>query len=101
REEEDENFDPIPRTPKESEEESNDEEEQELRLSEEERIQEEEEDAYELYRDVNINQGRGLQVTQNVEDTHVTLTSVSLDGPQESSSMLSFVSSMLNPISDV
>nr|GEW80019.1 hypothetical protein [Tanacetum cinerariifolium] len=42
REEEDENFDPIPRTHKESEEERNDEEEQESRLSEEARIQEEE-----------------------------------------------------------
>nr|GFD45738.1 hypothetical protein [Tanacetum cinerariifolium] len=50
-----------------SEKESDDEEEQESRLSEEVRIQEE--DAKELYRDVNINQGRGLQVTQNVEDT--------------------------------
>nr|GEY04642.1 retrovirus-related Pol polyprotein from transposon TNT 1-94 [Tanacetum cinerariifolium] len=100
REEEDKNFDPIPRTPEESEEESNDEEEQESRLSEEARIQEEE-DADELYRDVNINQGRGLQVTQNVEDTHMTLTPVNPDGPQESSSMSSFVSSMLNPISDV
>nr|GFD62709.1 hypothetical protein [Tanacetum cinerariifolium] len=58
-----ENFDPIPRTPEESEEESNDEEEHESRLKEEVRIQEEE-DADELYRDVNINQGRGLQVTQ-------------------------------------
>nr|GFD19211.1 hypothetical protein [Tanacetum cinerariifolium] len=44
-------------TPKESEDESNDEEDQELRLSEEARIQEEE-DTDELYRDVNINQGR-------------------------------------------
>nr|GEX31918.1 zinc finger, CCHC-type [Tanacetum cinerariifolium] len=88
------------RTPEENEEESNDEEEQDLRRSKEARIQEEE-DADELYRDVNINQGRGLQVTQNVEDTHVTLTSVNPDGPQESSSMSSFVSSMLNPISDV
>nr|GFC69324.1 hypothetical protein [Tanacetum cinerariifolium] len=60
-----------------------------------------EEDADELYRDVNINQGRGLQVTQNVEDTNVTLTPVNPDGPQESSSMSSFVSSMLNPLSDV
>nr|GFC39115.1 hypothetical protein [Tanacetum cinerariifolium] len=100
REEEDENVDPIPRTPEESEEESNDEEEQESRLSEEARIQEEE-DADELYRDVNINQGRGLQVTQNVKDTHVTLTPVNPDGLLESSSMSSFVSSMLNPISDV
>nr|GFA63249.1 hypothetical protein [Tanacetum cinerariifolium] len=88
---EEDNFDPIPRTPEESEEESNDEEEQDLRLSEEARIQEEE-DTDELYRDVNINQGRGLQVTQNVEDTHVTLTLVNPDGPQESSSMSSFVS---------
>nr|GFC56924.1 hypothetical protein [Tanacetum cinerariifolium] len=86
RQEEEGSFDPIPRTPEGSEDESNDEEDQELRLSEEARIQEEEE-ADELYRDVNINQGRGLQVTQNVEDSHVTLTPVNPDGPQESSSM--------------
>nr|GFD62323.1 hypothetical protein [Tanacetum cinerariifolium] len=61
--------------PEESEEESNDDEDKELRLSEEARIQEEEEEeADELYRDVHINQGRGLQVTQNVEYSHVTLT---------------------------
>nr|GFC54388.1 hypothetical protein [Tanacetum cinerariifolium] len=71
----------------------------ELRLSEEARIQEEEE-ADELYRDVDINQGRGLQVTQNIEDSHVTLTPVHPDGPQESSLVSSFVTSMLNPISD-
>nr|GFB55901.1 hypothetical protein [Tanacetum cinerariifolium] len=40
--------------------------------------------------------GRGLQVTQNVEDTHVILTLVNPDDPQESSSMSSFVLSMLN-----
>nr|GFC96801.1 hypothetical protein [Tanacetum cinerariifolium] len=74
--------------------------EQESRLSEEARIQEEE-DAEELYRDVNITQGRGLQVTQNVEDTHVILTPINPDDPQESYSMSSFVSSMLNPLSDV
>nr|GFC29242.1 hypothetical protein [Tanacetum cinerariifolium] len=72
---------------------------QELRLSEKARIQEEEE-ADERYRDVNINQGRGLQVTQNIEDSHVTLTPVHPDGPRESSSVSSFVTSMLNPISD-
>nr|GFB08000.1 hypothetical protein [Tanacetum cinerariifolium] len=83
-----------------SEDESNDEEDQKLRLNEEARIQEEEE-ADELYCDVNINQGRGLQVTQNIEDSHVTLTPVNPDGPQESSSMSSFVTSMLNPTSDV
>nr|GFC94162.1 hypothetical protein [Tanacetum cinerariifolium] len=75
KQEEEESFDPIPRTPEGSEDENNDEEDQELRLSEEARIQEEEE-ADELYRDVNINQGTSLQVTQNVEDSHVTLTLV-------------------------
>nr|GFA13210.1 uncharacterized mitochondrial protein AtMg00810-like [Tanacetum cinerariifolium] len=80
RQEEEGSFDLIPRTPEGSEEESNDEEDQELRLSEEARIQEEEE-ADELYRDVSINQGRGLQVTQNVEDSYVTLTLVNPDGP--------------------
>nr|GFA84869.1 hypothetical protein [Tanacetum cinerariifolium] len=74
-------------------------EDQDLRLSEEARIQEEEE-ADELYRDVDINQGRGLQVSQNIEDSHVTLTLVHLDGLQESSSVSSFVTSMLNPIID-
>nr|GFD28820.1 hypothetical protein [Tanacetum cinerariifolium] len=93
RQEEEESFDPIPRTPEGSEDESNDEEDQELRLSEEAWIQEEEE-ADELYHDVNINQGRGLQVTQNIKDSHVTLTPVHL------SSVSSFVTSMLNPISD-
>nr|GFA72627.1 hypothetical protein [Tanacetum cinerariifolium] len=68
--------------------------------SEDARIQEEEQ-ADELYRDVNINQGRGLQVNQNVEDSHVTLTLVNPDGPQESSSVSSFVTSMLNPTNDV
>nr|GFD31687.1 hypothetical protein [Tanacetum cinerariifolium] len=62
RQEEEESFDPIPRTPEGSEDESSNKEDQELRISEEARIQEEEE-ADELYRDVNINQGRGLQVT--------------------------------------
>nr|GFB98033.1 hypothetical protein [Tanacetum cinerariifolium] len=97
---EEESFDLIPRTHEGSKDESNDEEDQELRLSEEARIQEEEE-AAELYRDVNINQGRGLQVTQNIEDSHVTVTLVQPDGPQESSSVSSFVTSMLNPTSDV
>nr|GEZ33278.1 integrase, catalytic region, zinc finger, CCHC-type, peptidase aspartic, catalytic [Tanacetum cinerariifolium] len=99
RQEEEESFDPIPKTPEGSEDKGNDKEDQDLRLSEEERIQEEEE-ADELYCDININQGRGLQVTQNIEDSHVTLTSVHPDGLQESSSMSSFITSMLNPISD-
>nr|GFC66027.1 hypothetical protein [Tanacetum cinerariifolium] len=52
-EEEEGSFDPIPRTPEDSEKESDDEEEQESRLSEEARIQEEE-DADELYREAPI-----------------------------------------------
>nr|GEZ14129.1 hypothetical protein [Tanacetum cinerariifolium] len=67
RKEEEESFDLIPRTPEESEDESNDEEDQELRLCEETRIQEEE-DVDELYRDVNINQGRGLQALVEAYD---------------------------------
>nr|GFA18660.1 hypothetical protein [Tanacetum cinerariifolium] len=81
RQEEEESFDPIPKTPEGSAGESNDEDDQELRLSEEARIQEEEE-ADELYH------------------SHVTLTPVHHDGPQESSSVSSFMTSMLNPISD-
>nr|GFB44180.1 hypothetical protein [Tanacetum cinerariifolium] len=49
--EEEESFDPIPRTPEGSEDEGNDEEDQDLRLSEEARIQEKEE-ADELYPDL-------------------------------------------------
>nr|GFD22898.1 hypothetical protein [Tanacetum cinerariifolium] len=57
------------------------------RVSEEQRLIEEEE-ADELYRDVDINQGRGLQVSQDIEDSHVTLTPVQPDGQQESSSVV-------------
>nr|GFA22287.1 hypothetical protein [Tanacetum cinerariifolium] len=99
REEEEESFDPIPRTPEESEDDGNGKEDQGLRVSEEQRIIEEEE-SDELYRDVDINQGRGLQVSQDIKDSHVTLTSVQPDGQQESSLVSSFVTSMLNPISD-
>nr|GFB41870.1 hypothetical protein [Tanacetum cinerariifolium] len=99
REEEEESFDLIPRTPKDDEDDGNGEEVQGLRISGEERIQEEEE-ADELYRDVDINQGRGLQVSKDIEDSHVTLTLVHPDGQHESSSVSSFVTSMLNLISD-
>nr|GFC88667.1 hypothetical protein [Tanacetum cinerariifolium] len=71
-----------------------DEKEQESKLSEEARIQEEE-DIEELYRDVNINQGRVLQVNQSVEDTHVILTPVNPDDPQESSSIFTTTSSQI------
>nr|GFD61022.1 hypothetical protein [Tanacetum cinerariifolium] len=62
--------------------------------------EEEEEEEDELYRDVNINLRRGIQLgdvhtTQEVEDSHVTLTLVNPDGQQQSSSMSSqFVTSM-------
>nr|GEV73064.1 hypothetical protein [Tanacetum cinerariifolium] len=76
------------------------EEDQGLRISEEERLNKEEE-AKELYRDVNINQGRGIQATLDVEDSHVTLTPVHPDGQQDCSSVSShFVTSMLNLPSD-
>nr|GFB49815.1 hypothetical protein [Tanacetum cinerariifolium] len=99
REEEEESFDPIPRTPEDSEDDGNGEEDQGLRVSEEQRLIEEEE-ADELYRDVHINQGQGLQVSQDIEDSHVTLTPIKPDGQKESSSVSSFVTSMLNSISD-
>nr|GEY00548.1 hypothetical protein [Tanacetum cinerariifolium] len=67
---------------------------------EEDKNDEEKEEIDELYRDIDINQGRGLQVSQDIEDSHVTLTPVKPNGQQESSSVSSFVTSMLNPISD-
>nr|GEY56805.1 uncharacterized mitochondrial protein AtMg00810-like [Tanacetum cinerariifolium] len=98
---EEESFDPIPRTPEDSEDDGNGKEDQGLRISEEERIHEEEE-ADELYLDVDINQERGLQVSQDIEDSHVTLTPVHPNGQQVSSSVSSqFVTSMLNPTRDV
>nr|GFA11170.1 hypothetical protein [Tanacetum cinerariifolium] len=100
REEEEESFDPIPRTPEDSEDDGNGEEDQGLKVSEEQRLIEKEE-ADELYRHVDINQGRRLQVYQDIKDSYVTLTPVQPDGQQESSLMSSFVTSMLNPISDV
>nr|GEX06067.1 hypothetical protein [Tanacetum cinerariifolium] len=60
REQEEESFDPIHRTPEDNEDDDNNEEDQGLRTGEEERMQEEK-DAEELYHDVDINQGWGLQ----------------------------------------
>nr|GEW63396.1 retrovirus-related Pol polyprotein from transposon TNT 1-94 [Tanacetum cinerariifolium] len=96
-----ESFDPIPKTLENSDDEGNGEEDLGLNVGGEERhIEEEEED--ELYRDVNINKGRGIQATLEVEDSHVTLTLVNPDGQQQSSSVSSqFITSMLNPTLDV
>nr|GEY78131.1 retrovirus-related Pol polyprotein from transposon TNT 1-94 [Tanacetum cinerariifolium] len=99
KEQEEESFNPIPRTPEDSEDDGNGEEDQGLRISKEERMHEEEK-ADELYRNVDINQGRGLQVSQDIEDSHVTLTLTHSDGQQESSSTSSFVTNLLNPIID-
>nr|GEV02675.1 hypothetical protein [Tanacetum cinerariifolium] len=96
-----ESFDPIPKTPKNSEDEGNDEEDLGLNVSGEERhVEKEKED--ELYRDVNINHGRGIKATLEVEDSDVTLTPVNPDGQQQSSPVSSqFMTSMLNLTLDV
>ncbi|GJU89341.1 hypothetical protein Tco_1301764 [Tanacetum coccineum] len=53
---------------------------------------------YDVITDVILPQ---VQATQEIEDTHVTLTPVNLDGQQKSSSVSSgFVSNMLNPNQD-
>nr|GEX32327.1 hypothetical protein [Tanacetum cinerariifolium] len=96
-----ESFDPIPKTPENSDDEGNGEEDLGLNVGREEGHDEEEEED-ELYRDVNINQGRSIQTTLEVEDSHVTLTLVNPDGQQQSSSASSqFMTSMLNPTLDV
>nr|GEU71641.1 hypothetical protein [Tanacetum cinerariifolium] len=77
-----ESFDPIPQTPKNSKDEGDGEEDQGLNIGKEERHveeEEEEEEENELYRDVNINQRRGIQANLEVEDSHVTLTLVNPD----------------------
>nr|GEV54623.1 hypothetical protein [Tanacetum cinerariifolium] len=96
-----ESFDPISKTPENSVDEGNGDEDLGLNVGGEEGHGEKEE-ADKLYRDVNINQGRGIQATLEVEDSNVTLTSVNLDGQQQSSSVSSqFVTSMLNSTLDV
>nr|GEU65386.1 reverse transcriptase domain-containing protein [Tanacetum cinerariifolium] len=95
-----ESFDPIPKTPKDTDDEGNGEENLSLNVGREEGYDEEEEED-ELYKDVNINQGRGIQMTQEIKDSHVTLIPVNPNGQQQSSSVSSqFVTSMLNPTLD-
>nr|GFC11664.1 hypothetical protein [Tanacetum cinerariifolium] len=95
-----ESFDHIPQTPKNNDDEGNGEEDLGLNVGGEEHVEEDEED--DLYRDININQGRGIQANLEVEDSHVSLTLVNLDGQQQSSSVSSqFATSMLNPTHDV
>nr|GEV14803.1 reverse transcriptase domain-containing protein [Tanacetum cinerariifolium] len=81
-------FDPIPKTPENTDDEGNGEENLGLNVGREEG-QDEENDADELYRDVNVNlEGRSVQMadvhtTQEFKDSHVTLTPVNLDGQQQ------------------
>nr|GEX93454.1 retrovirus-related Pol polyprotein from transposon TNT 1-94 [Tanacetum cinerariifolium] len=91
-----ESFDPIPQTPESSEDKGNGAEEIGLNVERKEGLNEEEE-ADELYKDVNINQGRGIQATLEVEDSHVTLTSVNPDG-MESIFVTSSTSVALLPV---
>nr|GFA36071.1 hypothetical protein [Tanacetum cinerariifolium] len=86
---------------KDDEEEGNGDEDLGLNVGGEEgHVEEEEED--ELYIDANISQGRGIQATLEVKDSHVTLTPVNPDGQQQSSLVSSqFMTSMLNPTHDV
>nr|GFA48698.1 hypothetical protein [Tanacetum cinerariifolium] len=83
-----ESFDPISKTPENTDDKGNGEENLGTNVGREEGDDEEEE-ADELYKDVNINLGRGIQLgdvhtTQEVEDLHVTLTLVNPDGQQQS-----------------
>nr|GEU87943.1 hypothetical protein [Tanacetum cinerariifolium] len=94
-------FDPIPKIPKNSDDEGDGKEDLGLNVGREEGHDEEEEED-ELYRDVNINQGRGIQATLEVKDSHVTITPVNPDGQQQSSSVSSqLVTNMLNPTLNV
>nr|GEU66771.1 retrovirus-related Pol polyprotein from transposon TNT 1-94 [Tanacetum cinerariifolium] len=88
-----ESFDPILKTPENTNDEGNGEENLGTNISREEGHDEKEEED-ELYKDVNINLGRGIQLgdvhtTQEVEDSHVTLTPVNPNGQQQSSSVSS------------
>nr|GEW93134.1 hypothetical protein [Tanacetum cinerariifolium] len=83
-----ESFDPISKTPEHTDDEGNGEENIGINVGREEGYDEEEKED-ELYRDVNINQGRGIQTTQEFKDSHVTLTPVNPDGKQQSSSVSS------------
>nr|GEW69804.1 hypothetical protein [Tanacetum cinerariifolium] len=101
-----ESFDPIAKTPENTDYEGNGEENLGLNVGREER-QDEEDDEDELYRDVNINmEGRVVQMadvhtTQEFKDSHVTLTPVNPDGQQQSLFVSSqFVTSLLNPTLD-
>nr|GEU89153.1 retrovirus-related Pol polyprotein from transposon TNT 1-94 [Tanacetum cinerariifolium] len=79
-----ESFDLIPKTPENTDDKGNGEENLEMNVSREEG-QDKEDEEDELYKDVNINLGSGIQMsdvhtTQEFKDSHVTLTPVNPDG---------------------
>nr|GEZ21474.1 hypothetical protein [Tanacetum cinerariifolium] len=82
-----ESFDPIPKTPEDTDYEGNGEENLGINVGREEGHDEEEEED-ELYKDVNINQGRVIQTTQEIEDSHVTLTTVNPDAQADNDEFL-------------
>nr|GFC07116.1 hypothetical protein [Tanacetum cinerariifolium] len=81
-----ESFDLIPKTPENTDDEGNGKENLGTNFGKEEG-QDEEDEEDRLYRDVNINLGRGVQMadvhtTQEFKDSHVTLTPVNPNGQQ-------------------
>ncbi|GJZ51798.1 hypothetical protein Tco_0606313 [Tanacetum coccineum] len=115
---EDDTFDPIVHTPSHISSSDDEDSDKEVEGSNVERAKSDEDDTYEedqgneVVEDTNTNlEGRDdvmtdvllpqVQATQEIEDTHVTLTPVNPDGQQQSSSVSSgFVSNMLNPNQD-
>ncbi|GJW01204.1 hypothetical protein Tco_1556455, partial [Tanacetum coccineum] len=110
---EEDSFDPRVQTP--SHVESTDEEIQDANVEGDKMNEEETNEVAEvdvLYRDVNVNlEGRDskmtdtlrtiVQTTQVIEDNHVIITPVNLEGQQQSSSVSSgFISNILNPSRD-
>ncbi|GJW38559.1 hypothetical protein Tco_0064404 [Tanacetum coccineum] len=115
---EDDTFDPIVHTPSHISSSDDEDSDKEVEGSNVEGAKSDEDDTYEedqgneAVEDTNTNlEGRDdvmtdvilpqVQATQEIEDTHVTLTPVNPDGQQQSSSVSSgFVSNMLNPNQD-
>nr|GEZ03744.1 hypothetical protein [Tanacetum cinerariifolium] len=99
-----ESFDLILKTPENTDDEGNGEGNLGMNVGREEG-QDEEDEEDELYKDININLGKGIQMgdvhtTQEFKDSHVTLTSINPDGQQQSSFVSSqFVTMASLPVS--
>nr|GEY50981.1 hypothetical protein [Tanacetum cinerariifolium] len=95
-----ESFDPIPKTPENTDDEGNGEENLGMNVGKEE-AQDEEDEEDGLYKDVDINLGRGVQMadvhtTQEFEDSHVTLTTMDVQ-PQTTVAPLPLSEPTLTP----